>query len=89
MRPKLQKPFEPFTIEVSAGELPKHILDRFAEPPEAKARLAVTIEPAESEARKLAALKRDLQVGLDDLLAGRGSEGEAVFARFRARFRGS
>jgi hypothetical protein len=80
------KALEPFTIEVSASELPKHILDRFPEPPAAGARFSVTIEPAESEAEKLAELQRDLQAGLDDLAAGRVSDGGQVFARLKAHF---
>jgi hypothetical protein len=77
---------EPFTIEVSASELPKRILDCFAQPPAAEARFSVTVEPAESEAEKLAALQRDLQAGLDDLAAGRVSDGRRVFARLKTQF---
>ena len=80
------KAIEPFTIEVSASELPKRILDRFPEPPAAEARFSVTIEPTETEAEKLAALQQDLQAGLDDLAAGRVSDGRQVFARLKARF---
>ena len=79
-------PSEPFTVEVSASELPKRILDRFPEPPAAEARFSVTVEPAESEAERLAALQRDLQAGLDDLAAGRVSDGQQVFARLKTRF---
>lgn len=79
---------EPFTIEVSASELPKRILDQFSEPPEADARFAVTVEPAGSEAERLAALQRDLQAGLDDIATGRVSDGNEVFARLKARFPG-
>ena len=77
---------EPFTIEVSASELPKRILDRFPQPPATEARFSVTVEPAESEAEKLAALQRDLQAGLDDLTAGRVSDGRQVFARLKTQF---
>ena len=66
---------EPFTIVIPASELPKRILDQFPAPPSADAHFAVTVEPAESEAEKLVALQRDLQAGLDDLAAGRVSEG--------------
>jgi hypothetical protein len=86
MPSKSAKTLEPFTIEVSAAELPRRLLDQFPQPPAADARFAVTVEPAESEAEKLAALKRDLQAGLDDLLAGRASDGTDVFARLKARF---
>jgi len=85
---KSAKTLKPFTIEVSASELPKRVLDQFPEPPASDARFAVTVEPAESEAEKLAALRRDLQAGLDDLAAGRVSDGEDVFARLKARFPG-
>ena len=77
---------EPFTIVVTASELPKRVLDRFPEPPPAEARFALTVEPAEAEAERLAALQRDLQTGLDDLTAGRASNGREVFARLKARF---
>lgn len=50
------------------------------------ARFAVTVEPAESEAERLAALRRDLQAGLDDVAAGRVKDGEAVFADLKKRF---
>jgi hypothetical protein len=77
---------EPFTIEVSASELPKSILDRFPEPPAQDARFSVTVEPAESEPERLAALQRDLQAGLKDLAAGRVSDGQQVFARLKTQF---
>lgn len=80
------KTIVPFTIVIRASELPKQILDRFPEPPATDARFAVTVEPAESEADKLGALERDLQVGLDDLAAGRASDAAEVFARLRERF---
>ena len=88
MPSKSAKTLEPFTIEVSASELPKRVLDQFPEPPASDARFAVTVGPAESEAEKLAALQHDLQAGLDDLAAGRVSEGKDVFARLKARFPG-
>jgi hypothetical protein len=84
--PQSAKAIEPFTIVIPASELPQKILDRFPEPPSADARFAITIEPAESEAAKLAALQQDLQAGLDDLAAGRVSDGAEVFARLKARF---
>ena len=77
---------EPFTIEVSASELPKRILDRFPEPPAAEARFSVTVEPAESEPERLAALQRDLRAGLNDLAVGRVSDGRQVFARLKTQF---
>ena len=44
------------------------------------------VEPAESKAEKLAASERDLQAGLDDLAAGRVSDGQDVFTRLKAQF---
>jgi len=86
MPSKSRKGPEPFTVEVSASELPQGILNQFPEPPPADARFAITIEPAESEAEKLATLQHDLQAGLDDLTAGRMSEAQEVFARLKKRF---
>ena len=86
MPTKRPEELEPFTIEVAAAELPKRILDRFPQQPPADARFAVTVEPAASEKDKLAALLGDLQAGLDDLAAGRASDGKEVFARLKARF---
>ena len=77
---------EPFTVVISASELPKSIVDRFPVPPSADDQFAVTVESVESEAEKLAALQSGLQAGLDDLAAGRVNEGEDVFARLKARF---
>ena len=77
---------EPFTIELSASDLPQRLLDRFPVPPPADARFTVTIEPAESDAEKLRSLKRDVAAGVDDLTAGRTSDSEAVFARLKRRF---
>jgi hypothetical protein len=79
------KAVEPFTIVIPASELPKQILDCFPEPPSADTRFAVTVEPAKSESEKLAGLQRDLQAGLDDLAAGRVSDGQEVFARLKTR----
>jgi hypothetical protein len=84
--PDPAKQVEPFTIEVAAAELLQHILDRFPEPPAADTRFAVTVEPAASEAEKLAALQRDLAAGLADLAAGRASDGRDVFTRLKLRF---
>ena len=86
MAAKSIKTQEPFTVVMAASELPKCILDRFPEPPSADARFAVTIEPEESDAEKLHTLRRELQAGLDDLAAGRVSEGKEVFARLKKRF---
>lgn len=80
---------EPFSLEMIASELPESIVSRLPERPPADARLVVTIEPAESEAEKLEALRRDLQAGLDDLAAGQVSDGADVFARLKTRFSGN
>jgi hypothetical protein len=77
---------EPFTIEVSVSELPERIVARLPEALSPTTRVALTIEPAQNDAEKLAALQRDLQVGIDDLDAGRASEAAAVFARLKERF---
>lgn len=82
------KDLEPFTVVIAASALPESILSRFPRRPAVDARFAVTVEPAESEADGLAALERDLQVGLDDLAAGRVSDGATVFTRLKARFPG-
>jgi hypothetical protein len=81
-----QTKLEPFTVVVTASELPKSIIDRFPEPPAAEARFSLTVERAETEAERLASLQQDIKAGLDDLAAGRASEAEAVFARLRTRF---
>ena len=86
MASKSAKILEPFTVVVPASELPKRILDRFPEPPSADARFAVTVEPAASNREKLAALREELQAGLDDLATGRVSDGKDVFARLKKRF---
>jgi hypothetical protein len=67
------KALDPFTIEVSASERPKRILDRFPEPPAAEASFSVTTDRQNAEPEKLAALLGDLQAGLGDLAAGRVS----------------
>ena len=86
MASRSAKTLEPFTIVVPASVLPKCILDRFPEPPAAEARFAVTVEPEESDAEKLEALRNELQAGLDDLAAGRVSDGMDVFVRLKRRF---
>ncbi len=40
----------------------------------------------QTEAEKLAVLKKDLQEGLDDVAAGRVSEIDEVFARLKTQF---
>ena len=77
---------QPFTVEVSISELPESIVARFPKKLPVSTRVAVTIEPAEDEAEKLSSLRRDLQMGIDDLEAGRASEADAVFARLKERY---
>jgi predicted transcriptional regulator len=89
MRPVATKPAkspEPFTVVISASELPRRILDLFPEPPAANARFAVTIEAEASESEKLEVLRRELQAGLDDLAAGKVRDGKEVFAELKKRF---
>jgi hypothetical protein len=45
-------------------------------------------KPVQTEAEKLAALKKDLQEGLDDVAAGRVSELDEVFTRLKSQFPG-
>ena len=77
---------QPFTVEVSVADLPESIVSRFSKKLPATARVAVTIEPAEDEADSLSSLQRDLQIGIDDLDAGRASDAREVFARLKERF---
>jgi hypothetical protein len=79
---------KPFTVEVTASELPEALIARFPKRPPADTKFSVTVEPIQSEAEKLAALRKDLQEGLADVEAGRTSELEAVFARLKSRFPG-
>lgn len=44
------------------------------------------VEPQESDAERLAWLRRELQTGLDDLSAGKVSNGKVVFAELKKRF---
>lgn len=79
---------QPFTVELAASELPETLAARFAKRPAADTIFAVTVAPVQTEAEKLAALKKDLQEGLDDVAAGRVSEFDEVFARLKSRFPG-
>jgi hypothetical protein len=77
---------QPFTVEVSVAELPESIVSRFSTKIPATARVAVTIEPAEDEEDRLASLRRDLQIGVDDFDVGRAAEARDVFPRLKERF---
>jgi hypothetical protein len=77
---------KPFTVLVSAAELPEPIVKRFPRQPPPDARFALTVEPVETETAKLESLRRDLQAGLDDIAAARLIEGDALFAELRALF---
>ncbi len=79
---------EPFTIEVVASELPEALIAKFAKRPPSDARLSVTVEPTQTEAKKLTALRRDMQGGLADIKESRISDIEAVFARLKSQFPG-
>jgi hypothetical protein len=76
----------PFTMEVPASELPESVLARFPERPALDARFTVTVEPAMSRDEKLAALRREIDMGLEELDAGRGIDGASVFAELKKRF---
>jgi hypothetical protein len=73
-------------VELTASELPESILSRFSPRPSPLARFTITIEAAQSDEEKLAALRRDIEAGLADLDTRRLSDGEAVFGRLKARF---
>jgi hypothetical protein len=77
---------EAFTVEVKASDLPESVISRFSRRPTAETRFALTVEPVLSEAERLEALRRDVQEGLDASAAGQVSDGDAVFARLRAKF---
>lgn len=79
---------EPFTVELSASELPESLVARFSRRPSVGTRYSVTVAPVQTEAEKLAALKKDLQESLDDIAVGRVSELDEVFARLKLRFPG-
>jgi hypothetical protein len=48
----------------------------------------VTVAPVQTDAEKLAALKKDIQEGWDDVSAGRVSELDEVFKRLKSQFPG-
>ena len=81
-----QPKLEPITVELAASELPESIVSRFPKRPAASSRFAVTVEPAESDAEKLASLRLDVQAGIEDLETGRSSDAVTVFARLRKRY---
>jgi hypothetical protein len=79
---------EPFTVELAASELPETLAARFSKRPPADTMFSVTVAPVQTEVEKLAALKKDLQEGMDDVTAGKVSELDEVFARLKSRFPG-
>ena len=83
-----EKKSEPFTVELAASELPETLAARFSKRPPADTMFSVTVAPVQTEAEKLAALKKDLQEGLDDVTAGRVRELDEVFARLKSQFPG-
>jgi hypothetical protein len=76
----------PITAEVPASELPEKLLAQFRERPAADMRFTITVEPALSREEKLAALRREIDIGLDDLESGHTVDGETVFAELKARY---
>ena len=79
---------KPFTIELAASELPETLAAKFSRRRAADAMFSVTVASVQTEAEKLAALKKDLQEGLDDVTADRVGELDEVFARLKSRFPG-
>jgi predicted transcriptional regulator len=80
---------ESFTVELAGSELPETLAARFPKPPLASTRFSVTVAPVQTEAEKLAALRKDLQEGLDDVATGRVGELDEVFARLKSQFPGT
>ena len=79
---------EPFTVELTASELPEALVAGFPTRPPADTKFSITVAPVQTEAEKPAALKKDLQEGLSDIEAGRVSEFDEVFVRLKSRFPG-
>ena len=79
---------EPVTFELTAAELPDNIVARLRKRPAAGTRLTITVEPSLSEAEKLEALRREIDIGLAELDAGQALDGDEVFAELRKRFPG-
>ena len=79
------QPIQPFTVEVSASELPDSVVALLPRRPPADARFTITVEPAQSDAERLEALRRDIQEGLADIEAGRVHDMDDVFDRLDAR----
>lgn len=77
---------EPFTLEFLASELPESIASRFSQRPAENMRFVVTIEPEQTDNQKLAALRCDIQKGIDDIRDGCVIDGEIVFAELKTRF---
>jgi hypothetical protein len=77
---------EPVTFELTASELPESIRMRLRGKPAAGTRFTITVEPSLSEEEKLEALRREIDLGLADLDAGRSVDGAAVFADLKKRF---
>lgn len=80
---------KPFTVEVTASELPESIVARFLQRPVATARFTVTVEPVESAPEKLEDLRQHIQEGLDDMDSGRLVDGDAAFGSLQAGCRAS
>jgi hypothetical protein len=76
----------PFTVEVPASELPESLRARFRERPADDVRFKVTVEPVMSREEKLEALRREIDLGLEELDAGLAIEGPVAFAELKKRF---
>jgi hypothetical protein len=77
---------ELITVEIPASELPEAVLIQFRERPAGDRRFTVTVAPALSREEKLAALRREIDLGLDDLDSGRVIDGETVLAGLKTRY---
>jgi hypothetical protein len=77
---------ELITVEMPASELPETVLVQFRERPAGDQRFTVTVEPALSREEKLAALRREIDLGLDDLGSDRMIDGQTIFAELKTRY---
>ncbi|HYD66966.1 hypothetical protein [Azospirillum sp.] len=75
------------TAIVRAEDLPKAVAAQFPERPIPGTRYRLIAEPVEeTDEEKLAALRADIQEGLDQLAAGFGIDGDEVFAMLEAKY---
>jgi hypothetical protein len=76
----------PFSLEISASDLPESLIARFPERPMENDRLVITIEPAETDEDKIFQLQADIEQGITDIEAGRFSSFSDVIADLEKRF---